>query len=509
MIPRPKVLAEGHLGYEKSRRAMLIEESRRMAWVLSALFSGFLIFNAVDFKPPVRDTMLVFDATLVALFALLGALARPDRPGIFPADALGALLALLTSANIITAAYLLGEDVLYTAYLGMAFLGCGTVMLSYRWFAGTAGTIFAAWAVWIGRQAPRDNLADDVFILLAAITVALVLLAGRTRAFTRLQRMRGYSSALLGQRTPQGVALTFGRFAALLTGSVQWSIQWTAGTTGVVWVDGQGTLSERAGINEALGHPAAAAELAAGHPFAWNPGRGRAAPGGVRGSRTVLAVPLLAKGGVQAVLWLAKPRLKSFNVAQWDLAEICATQARAALESVGLLEEVKALATTDELTGLFNRRQFFFLALREHARRPSVDGNGIAVVMGDIDFFKKINDTLGHGVGDVVLKEIARRLKDGVRSVDVVGRYGGEEFSLLLTDTSPKAARATVERLRRAIADAPVDAGGRPLSVTMSFGLAVRTAAGETFDDLMTLADKALYRAKEGGRNRVEVHTSV
>lgn len=129
--------------------------------------------------------------------------------------------------------------------------------------------------------------------------------------------------------------------------------------------------------------------------------------------------------------------------------------------------------------------------------------------MGDIDFFKKINDTLGHGAGDVVLKEVARRLRAGVRAADVVGRYGGEEFSILLSETDPEPARATVERLRRSIADTPIDAGAASLSVTMSFGLAVRTQAGESFEELLALADKALYRAKETGRNRVEVHTAT
>ncbi|MBK9429320.1 MAG: GGDEF domain-containing protein [Elusimicrobia bacterium] len=125
----------------------------------------------------------------------------------------------------------------------------------------------------------------------------------------------------------------------------------------------------------------------------------------------MLGVPLMGAQGARAVLWLARHGFRQHTVAQWDLAEICATQARAALNAVALLDEVKSLAITDELTGLFNRRQFFFLAERENARRRGPGPGGVAVVMADIDHFKKVNDTHGHGVGDIVLKEVARRLK--------------------------------------------------------------------------------------------------
>ena len=131
---------------------------------------------------------------------------------------------------------------------------------------------------------------------------------------------------------------------------------------------------------------------------------------------------------------------------------------------------------------------------------------GARVVMADIDHFKKVNDTHGHGVGDIVLKEVARRLKNGLRLTDVVGRYGGEEFAVLLPDTSPEAAREVVERLRHAVAATPIEAEGRSLTVTASFGIASRSVAGENLEHLLTFADRALYRAKDLGRNRVEVH---
>lgn len=296
MTPRPEA-PEGLRVYEKSRRAAVLEDGRRMAWCLSALFTGFFIFNAIDFQPPVRNPMLAFDAGLIVLFALAGALARPDRFGRVPTDALGAGLGLLTGANILTAARWVGMDVLYTAYLGLTIIGVASVMLSFRWFAGTAGALFVAWAVCIGRHAPPENRPDDVFILIAATTVALVLLSNRARGFARLQRMRVYSSALLGQRTAQGVALTFGRFTALLTDSAQWSLQWTGAAENPVWVDGRGALSRRNGLEKAIDLPSAASALAAGRPFAWDPVRGRPTDPDAFGARAVLAVPLVSKGG--------------------------------------------------------------------------------------------------------------------------------------------------------------------------------------------------------------------
>ncbi len=480
-----------------------------MAWCLTVLFVGFFVFNAIDFRPPARAPMLVFDAVLIVLFAFVGAFARPDRLGRAAGDALGAALGLMTGANILTAAFFVGADVLYTAYLGLTIIGTATVMLSLRWFAGTVVALVAAWAMWIGRAASIDNLPDDAFILIAATAVALVLLANRARGFARLQRMRAYSAALLGQRTPLGVAMAFGRFTALLTESPRWAVEWLSPVDGKFWTEGPGELSKIPGIANARRSPPAAAAIAAGRPFAWDPNRQRLADPGTVRSRAVLGVPLLSVQGARAVLWLARRGFRRHGVAQRDLAETCATQARAALDAVGLLDEVKALAVTDELTGLFNRRQFTFLALREHARRPGPGTPGVAVVMADIDFFKRINDTHGHGVGDIVLKEIARRLKAGVRATDVVGRYGGEEFSFLLSDASPAQSREAVERLRRSIAEIPVDAPGVSLAVTVSFGMAFRTEAGESFDVLMANADKALYRAKELGRDRVEVHAPV
>ncbi|MBK8422374.1 MAG: diguanylate cyclase [Elusimicrobia bacterium] len=444
MIPRGDAPIDRLSIYRKSRRATVVADARRGALCLSALFTVQFILNIPYYLGPLLREMLFIDPALIVFFALFGFFARPERLGRLPPESLSATLALLTGTDILVSAFLLGTETelasaqLFTIWLGLTIIGTATVMLSFRWFAGTGAALILAWWLVIGQKTPFELLVDDIFILIATATVALLLLANRIRSFTRLQHMRVYSAAMFGQRTPQGVGMTFGRFTALMTESAQWSIQWMGPTTGGMWVDGQGALSRRNGIHEAVGLSSVAAALAVGRPFAWDPSRRKPADPESLRSHAVLAVPLMSKKGVQGVLWLAKRGLRRFSVAQRDLAATCASQARAALESVGLLEEVQALAITDELTGLFNRRQFFFLAERENARRRGPGPGGVAVVMADIDHFKKVNDTHGHGVGDIVLKEVARRLKNGLRLTDVVGRYGGEEFAVLLPDTSPK-----------------------------------------------------------------------
>ncbi|MBK7545288.1 MAG: GGDEF domain-containing protein [Elusimicrobia bacterium] len=128
----------------------------------------------------------------------------------------------------------------------------------------------------------------------------------------------------------------------------------------------------------------------------------------------------------------------------------------------------------------------------------------LAVIMADIDHFKKINDKWGHPAGDAVLSEVARRLQTGLREMDILGRYGGEEFSLMLLDTERKDALEVAERLRRTVEISPVQIGGNAIPVTLSLGLAMRSNEEEIkLDVLIARADRSLYQAKETGRNRV------
>ncbi|MFC7531860.1 diguanylate cyclase [Actinoplanes sp. GCM10030250] len=175
-------------------------------------------------------------------------------------------------------------------------------------------------------------------------------------------------------------------------------------------------------------------------------------------------------------------------------------QAMTAYENALLFAQVQQLATVDPLTGVANRRSFFERAQREFAtvaERP----DGIAVLMLDVDHFKKINDGYGHQVGDEVLRGVVTRLRTGRRPADLLARYGGEEFVLLLPGDGACAA-AIAEQIRAEVARAPIDTSAGPVPVTISVGAARATAPG-SLDAVLGRADACLYEAKRSGRNRV------
>ncbi|MFC3125790.1 PleD family two-component system response regulator [Pseudoroseomonas globiformis] len=162
------------------------------------------------------------------------------------------------------------------------------------------------------------------------------------------------------------------------------------------------------------------------------------------------------------------------------------------------LDRSLEMAITDSLTGLRNRR--YIARHLEHLLRTTRP----AVMLLDVDRFKAVNDTYGHGVGDVVLKEVALRLQAQLRAVDTVARYGGEEFLVALADTSEEEALQIAERLRGAVEDDLIATGfGDVLRITISIGVAF-ARDGEAVSDMIRAADGALYRAKSSGRNRVE-----
>jgi diguanylate cyclase len=168
------------------------------------------------------------------------------------------------------------------------------------------------------------------------------------------------------------------------------------------------------------------------------------------------------------------------------------------------LETVRRDALTDPLTGIANRKQFD-QRLREACAAALEDGTAVALVMADIDHFKAFNDRFGHRVGDEVLKLVARHLRDHVKGRDTPARYGGEEFTLILPATSLDGATVLAEQIRKSLAEHNLTSRQTDLRygrVTLSSGIAVYRL-GERLDDLLQRADRALYLAKQGGRNRV------
>jgi diguanylate cyclase (GGDEF)-like protein len=204
--------------------------------------------------------------------------------------------------------------------------------------------------------------------------------------------------------------------------------------------------------------------------------------------------------------FLESLRKDAFSDANRDLLSRLATSAGLAIERLRVIEQAKSLATHDGLTGLINHREFQSL-LKDEITRALRYGEPMSLVLSDIDFFKKINDTYGHPFGDTVLRGIAGKLRENLREgVDIVARYGGEEFALVLVKTDAQKAMETVERIRQEIEKFLFKSPhGEDIHVTMSFGIAVYLLHAKQIEVLIQKADKALYRAKENGRNRVEM----
>jgi diguanylate cyclase (GGDEF)-like protein len=182
-----------------------------------------------------------------------------------------------------------------------------------------------------------------------------------------------------------------------------------------------------------------------------------------------------------------------------------AGQAGVAIQNARLFTKINELATTDGLTGLNNRRHFFELAETEFTKYKRY-GHALSVCMIDIDFFKRINDTYGHSAGDEVLKHLARTMSGLVREYDIIGRYGGEEFAILLPETPVETAAAIAERIREKIEKTPVAiTDGPEITYTLSIGVSAFVPEITSLSMVFEAADKGLYTAKETGRNRVIV----
>lgn len=172
------------------------------------------------------------------------------------------------------------------------------------------------------------------------------------------------------------------------------------------------------------------------------------------------------------------------------------------------LQELHEQASTDALTGLHNRRHFREVLQRELTRAKR-NSTGTSLVMVDIDYFKKVNDTYGHGAGDLVLREMGALLKNNIRASDVACRFGGEEFALILPEATRQGARLRAETLRQAISMLDLEYDGRALGkLTASFGIALFPDHASEPEQLLRAADEALYAAKGAGRDRVVVHKS-
>jgi len=205
---------------------------------------------------------------------------------------------------------------------------------------------------------------------------------------------------------------------------------------------------------------------------------------------------------VSGVVSVAR-RDRPFSVAERELFHYLAEQAAVSIENVGLHETVERQAVTDELTGLFNRRRFQE-AMATEVERSKRFGQPVGLVLLDLDDFKAVNDTYGHQQGDLVLREVARVLRETSREIDEPARYGGEELAVVLPGTDLEGAYNLAERVRAGIEELalPLLDGEGALRVTASFGVATLPGSADDMRELVAAADEALYRAKRAGKNR-------
>lgn len=221
-------------------------------------------------------------------------------------------------------------------------------------------------------------------------------------------------------------------------------------------------------------------------------------------AQSLLCVPIVSKRKTIGVLeMINKKDGAPFDAVDQDLLTKFADQAAIALERSSLYEQMASLATTDDLTKLYNFR-FFDQALEAELERARRYGSAFTILFLDMDYFKRVNDTKGHLVGSRVLVEVGELLRRNLRSIDVIARYGGDEFVALMPETPVKSGLRIAQRLHKAIAEHDFLASeGMHLRLTASFGVAGCPDHAQSKKDLVRLADQAMYSAKNSGRNQV------
>ncbi len=225
--------------------------------------------------------------------------------------------------------------------------------------------------------------------------------------------------------------------------------------------------------------------------------------------RSILCVPVLIEEEVDALIYVYKtdPESRPFDQNDVQLAVAISHQTALTIQRSMLIERSRILeqsANIDSLTGLHTRKNFLNLAEHEFQRARRF-GHSLTAIMLDIDQFKPVNDTYGHIAGDQVLQEVAARCMKHVRVMDLIGRYGGDEFVFLLVETTAADASRVADRICKSINARPVDTDSGPLDITVSMGVATLFPENPNLTSLLNRADNALYVAKKGGRNQVIV----
>ncbi len=220
-------------------------------------------------------------------------------------------------------------------------------------------------------------------------------------------------------------------------------------------------------------------------------------------SRSVMVVPMNAHGQVNGILIVESDDTDQFTERNIQMLSVVARSAAMALENAELHHRTEELTIIDELTDTYNYR-YFISKLDEEKRRASRYDLPLSLIMVDIDWFKKFNDSFGHEVGNIVLKELSAIIKTCIRDVDIFARYGGEEFVVILPQTPLHEARTIGERIREQVERHVIETSSAgQLRITVSVGVSSFPENGKPQEELVTVADQALYRAKDEGRNHV------
>jgi len=267
----------------------------------------------------------------------------------------------------------------------------------------------------------------------------------------------------------------------------------------------QGSLEAHYKIGDVLPRAYACTAQEGGHkPHCGDPSQcpGACFPAG----RAEVCLPLVSFGENIGLLVCTTSQQEAFVGNDVQALESVADILATATQNARYVDRVRQLAYRDGLTGVFNRR-YFEARLIDEVTRAARYGGGVSVLMVDLDHFKKINDDFGHMLGDDVLRMVSTIFVRHLRKVDVVCRYGGEEFAIVLPATQGASAAAVANKLRRAVANNNFP--GVPYPVTVSVGVSEFPANGITRDDIVRAADSALYEAKEAGRNRVCLATNA
>lgn len=364
-----------------------------------------------------------------------------------------------------------------------------------------------------GFQEPAETLRRGATLYGMHGAALLMLKAARGSLAQERARTGALVSAVREfqeHRAVEPLAEAICRAAALVAGSQDAML--------VRWIPEE----ERGEVQAATeGAPAAAGEEVArdsavgdcctrGLPLVWADARAAAREQGVlspgdrrTGVGALAVVPLVREDKVLGAVVVSWDRAGGAEGDAVNALRVLASLAGVQLETAWAFDEVEKRARTDQLTGLWNRRHFEDQIAREIETSNRYD-RPVGLVVADVDYFKRVNDTFGHDAGDAVLRHVARVFQESVRAVDTCARFGGEEIAVLLPSTPLDGARDFAERVRQLLERRPAVYQGRTIPVTASFGVACYPAGVRTRDELFGAADKALYRAKQDGRNQVK-----